>query len=241
MSTEVVAATLAARTGNLTPSALAAAMREASMAELAELHELSLGLYQAAWIGMSIACGIAVQRVRLDPKLTVEDVAELFRTSRTQVSALARIYEEIVGPRIEQQGDNATFPIRFQVYYDVAVRAAEHTGLPALRFLEEAEDQKAGEPLTASQFRSDLVRRGALPGGDKAAGAEADGRRALAHLRALAEMNDATTEALAAIYDAPVGDYLEAAALALDRLRDARQRVVRFFDKGTTTKRKKRA
>ncbi len=84
-------------------------------------------------------------------------LGEKFGISERHMDRLIRTYREIVLPRLERDGENATFLLGERMFYDVACEAAPVLQIPAVELIEQAEEKKAENPkYTPSMFRKDL-------------------------------------------------------------------------------------
>lgn len=84
-------------------------------------------------------------------------LGEKFGISERHMDRLIRTYREIVLPRLERDGDNATFLLGERMFYDVACEAAPVLQIPAVELIEQAEEKKANDPkFTPSRWKREL-------------------------------------------------------------------------------------
>lgn len=84
-------------------------------------------------------------------------LADKFGVSERHMDRMIRTYREIIAPRIERDGANATFLLEERMFYDVACEAAPVLKLPAVELLEQAEEKRAQDPkFTPSKWKREL-------------------------------------------------------------------------------------
>lgn len=212
-------------------ASLAKIAREADANALAELFGQAQQLHQTAWVSMAIICGEAMVVAKRDG-VTAEDVAGLFDCHPTLVRRAAKLYDYVVRPRIEEQGDQAAFPIKAATYYEAMCDAADFTGRPALDFVKEAEDNPR---VSAAEFRRKLIEEGSLP--PSAAMQDAptrDASKALAALRVLSKMEPKAMKRLARMWDDPLPELIEAVTATMSQVADLRTAQLAELNKGDT-------
>lgn len=84
-------------------------------------------------------------------------LGDKFGISERHMDRLIRTYREIVLPRLERDGDNATFLLGERMFYDVACEAAPVLQIPAVELIEQAEEKRAQDPkFSPSRWKREL-------------------------------------------------------------------------------------
>lgn len=168
--------------------------------QLVRMFQQARSLNQNSWLAMAIVCGEAVSRVGED-RLGFRRLARALECHKSEVVRLVRVYREIIKPRIERDGDGATFPVTQMVYYTLACEAAAQSpekSATALELFERAEIARDGERrFTSREFRETLISEGYLKRGPSAL--EDGAARALEALRVLSEIPDDVVERVGAV------------------------------------------
>lgn len=214
----------------ITPAKLAATAAVAGGVELQSMWRQAYSLHQASWVAMAIIAGEACARIGTrepgQEPITLDDVAALFEKHRTYISKMARVYEMILKPRIDVQGENATFPIE-QSFYELACDAAKFTGRSALEFIDEAEDIKSGERLTVREFRQLLLDKGSLPKTEAPNGSNALAARLAASLQDIVGTPDDVQDAAIKILADDLPEVLTGVEAVVERMRKRRTAVLK--------------
>lgn len=126
------------------------------------------GLARASWTTYCIVCAHLVRRVteRGNGKRSrkgMTEVAKLIDAHISDVSRAVQVYERIIKPRVDRDGMEAQFPVNGRTYYELASDAERHSGTPALKYLELAEDRLAAGRFSVREFRQELIDQGAIP------------------------------------------------------------------------------
>lgn len=115
-------------------------------------------------VGTAICVGRAIDAAGYGDKAG-DELARAWDTSRSTIYRLAKIYREIVRPRLDAQGANACFVLDESTFYIVAVEQAPKVERPAIELLEHAEEQRtANKSYSIRDFRDDIA---AEIGGDQ--------------------------------------------------------------------------
>lgn len=202
---------------------LAKIARKSNADELAALFGQARQLHQSAWVSMAIICGEAMQAAKRE-SITADDVAGLFDCHPTLIRRAAKVYDYVIQPRIEEQGDNAAFPIWQQTFYEAVCDAADYTGRPALDFVREAEDNRT---VSAAEFRRRLIDEGSLP--PTAAMHDEvtrEARKGFGALRVLLGLDAKALKKIASMWDQDLPTMLDQAETILVTLRSQREEAL---------------
>lgn len=139
-----------------------------------EIDEANVWLFYAVLVGQTkskVAYGENFRKVVSEEFLRIRNSinrgqSEQFGISQSELGRYARIYSEIILPRITQQvsaelalGGDMGFPLYNRGYYVTACEFARKLKTPALRLLELAEERAADEAFSVSEFRQLLRSR----------------------------------------------------------------------------------
>ena len=107
-------------------------------------------------VGTAICVGRAIEAGRYGDK-AADELARAWDVSRSTIYRLAKIYQDIVRPRLDQQGQNAAFVLDESTFYVVAVEQAPKVDRPAIELLEHAEEQRlARKNYSVRDFKEDI-------------------------------------------------------------------------------------
>lgn len=166
MSDETMAAALLAAEHEraIDPVAVDRQLAEASVDECRRVFD-SLRVCAANYlVGTAICVGRAIEAAGYGDRAG-DELARAWDVSRSTIYRLAKVYREIVRPRLDAQGANAAFILDESTFYVVAVEQAPKLSRPAIELLEYAEDQRtANKSYSIRDFKDDIA---AEIGGDQ--------------------------------------------------------------------------
>jgi hypothetical protein len=140
------------------PVKLCRSLQDADIEVLGAAFREAKSVGQRAWMAMTIAIGIAVERLP-DEKRAVLQLSRSFEMHRSRLSRLSRIYRDIIKPRIKERG-SADFFLGEMSFYIAAVDSAKRTGMSALELIEFAEEKKILDSrYSTRQFKDDILGR----------------------------------------------------------------------------------
>jgi len=166
MSDDTMAAALLAAEHEraIDPVAVDRQLAEASVDECRRVYD-SLRICAANYlIGTAICVGRAIDAAGYGDRAG-DELARAWDVSRATIYRLAKIYRDIVRPRLDAQGANAAFVLDESTFYVVAVEQAPKVERPAIELLEYAEEQRtANKSYSIRDFKDDIA---AEIGGDQ--------------------------------------------------------------------------
>jgi hypothetical protein len=108
-------------------------------------------------VGTAICVGRAIESAGYGDKAG-DELARAWEVSRSTIYRLAKIYREIVRPRLDAQGPDATFVLDESTFYVVAVEQAPKVDRAAIELLEHAEEQRtANKSYSIRDFKDDIA------------------------------------------------------------------------------------
>ena len=159
MSDDTMAAALLAAEHEraIDPVAVDRQLAEASVDECRRVYD-SLRICAANYlIGTAICVGRAIESSAYGDRAG-DELARAWDVSRATIYRLAKIYREIVRPRLDAQGADATFVLDESTFYVVAVEQAPKVARQAIELLEYAEDQRtANKSYSIRDFKEDIA------------------------------------------------------------------------------------
>ena len=156
-------------------------LEKKSIGELSDTFKRAHLAGVRAWMLMSICVGVGLERSEFGDR-AADGLAAKFGCSRGHAFQLAKLYRDLIKPRLDQEGARARFEIAEQLFYRVASKAASVARKPALQLLEYAEQQRERDPkYSALRFRREVyAEAGVNPGTSR--------RAVMRLLRRLAEL-----------------------------------------------------
>lgn len=130
---------------HINPAFLVHQLHDADVTAIADVFIEARSLGARAWMATSVCAGLAQARASRGDRV-LDDLSRLFNLHRSRIARLGAIYRKLLLPRIEEQGEAATFILAEQAWYEIAVEAADALGRDPMELLEEAEEEKLANP-----------------------------------------------------------------------------------------------
>jgi len=153
----IVAAAVENINSQLDPVLISKAVKGLDADSIGHAFQAFKGLGQRAWIGMSVCFGEVYASSHKSKSGVIKEISAQFGISWQLGYQLLTIYNEIIKPRLDAQGEDAFFPLQEKDYYQAACEYAAKNSQTALEVIELAEEKKgAYGSYTCKKFREDL-------------------------------------------------------------------------------------
>lgn len=102
-----------------TPRAILSALEGMSLEKLADVYRRAEAAGVRARMLCALVVGVALDRAR-HGEHAAEDLGERFEVTRRSIQRLAKVYRDLIRPRLDAAGERATFELAEQGFYLVA-------------------------------------------------------------------------------------------------------------------------